>query len=491
MSAWQTIAELLRILLIMSTAGSAIALFLFALKPFVKDRIPKAVQYYLWILVLIALLVPFSIFVSIPVATPMSSVQEMIAGNIKTNSERYEEISQKQYNMPFEDLEAEKQVRVLYESKGWFNNWLLAAPITFGATSLLITIFQYMFFLWKLQRSRIPAKKSETAMLSRLNKGKCRPRLYRNPLAPTPMLIGILRPVIILPDRQYSEIQLQNILLHEFTHLQRHDIIIKWLSVLAGELHWFNPIVYLVRREIDRACELACDEAVIKSLDTAGKQNYGNTLIEMVADAKAPKTVLSTTMCEEKKALKERLSAIMKSRSFTRKALAVSSIFFVFILCATVLLGASGLKESAADALFQELRNEAAVVRPESVIQQVNLDDGSILIFYYNANRNLGCAIVERGIFDYKVIKTGAELAVESTAPVSVMAGHYNNANNWRVWGILRDNSITKALIYAQEANIIESDGLRLFYIIGDGRMPDNDDFKFFDAAGSLVWKIP
>ncbi|KPU42921.1 regulatory protein BlaR1 [Oxobacter pfennigii] len=173
------------------------------------------------------------------------------------------------------------------------------------------------------------------------------PRLYRNTLAPTPMLIGMLRPVILLPDREYSEIQLQNILLHELTHLRRHDLIVKWLSVLEGELHWFNPVVYLVRREIDRACELACDGAVIKCLDTVGRQNYGDTLIAMVAEAKTPKTVLSTTMCEEKKALKERLGAIMKSKNFTRKVLIFSSVFFAATLFTTVLLGASGMQKSS------------------------------------------------------------------------------------------------------------------------------------------------
>ncbi len=62
-----------------------------------------------------------------------------------------------------------------------------------------------------------------------------------------------------------------------------------------------------MRREIDRACELSCDEVVIKLLNNNGKQGYSDTQIAMEADIKTPKTIVPTTMCEEKKALKERL----------------------------------------------------------------------------------------------------------------------------------------------------------------------------------------
>jgi hypothetical protein len=154
------------------------------------------------------------------------------------------------------------------------------------------------------------------------------------------MLIGILHPMIMLPEKQYSDTQLQNILLHELTHLRRHDIIMKWLSVLAGALHWFNPIVYLVRREIDRACELACDEAVIMNLDDNGKQNYGDTLIAVVAEHKTPKTVLSTTMGEEKKVLKERLTAIMRNKKRSHITILISAVLLIAVAGTAIALGA-------------------------------------------------------------------------------------------------------------------------------------------------------
>jgi beta-lactamase regulating signal transducer with metallopeptidase domain len=48
-------AEIIRTILVMSVSGSIIALLLFALKLFIKNRLPKSVQYYLWLIVIAAL----------------------------------------------------------------------------------------------------------------------------------------------------------------------------------------------------------------------------------------------------------------------------------------------------------------------------------------------------------------------------------------------------------------------------------------------------
>lgn len=344
MSFWETLSEIVRTLLIMSATGGVVALLLFVLKPIIKNRIPKSGQYYLWSLVLVAFLIPFSVFVSLPFATPMARLQEVIDENVQTTVERRDEIAQERYGMEYEALDAEKQIDISYNEiglmKGSFLDYVLSALITMGGVAFLIDVAQYAAYTAKLRRRRIDARSSETALLSELCKGNKRPRLYRNALASTPMLLGVFRPVIYLPDREFSESQLQNILLHELTHLRRHDVAVKWISAVAVYVHWFNPLAYLARREIARACELACDETVISSLDNEGKQGYGDTLIEMASDAKVHRILAATTMCEEKKTLKDRLDAIMKNKKATRKAILLASTLVAFILCVTVLLGA-------------------------------------------------------------------------------------------------------------------------------------------------------
>lgn len=315
--------EILRVLLAMSLTGSTVSLFLFIWKPFIKSRMPKSFQYYMWLSVLIALLLPLPKMITLPKpaasnnsAISLMPIYDMVQGIEKT------QVSFSNVPMIF------------------FMVWQFGIFIFLGTN-----IIYYWLFVRKLKTYSVCASPHETELLHKLS-GKSRaPHLYLNPAVPTPMLIGIFRPIIVLPDKEYTDTQLHNILLHELTHLQRHDIIIKWLSILAGALHWFHPMVYLVRREISRACELACDEAVIKNLDAKGKQSYGDALIAVVAD-KTIKTPLSTTMCEDKRTLRERLGTIMNYKNFSKRTMVLSGIFLAIILCGTLYLGAAGRADS-------------------------------------------------------------------------------------------------------------------------------------------------
>jgi len=211
---------------------------------------------------------------------------------------------------------------------------------------LLENILSYARFAGIIRRNRTRARKDELYEYVGLCGDVVPPRLYRSTLATTPMLVGFFKPEIVLPDREYSEAELRSVLRHELIHLRRRDIVVKWLSVFVCALHWFNPVVWLARREIDRACELSCDEAAIRDLDNDGKQDYGNTLISVAADIKASRAVLSTTMCEEKEALKERLYSIMMHQKLTRAAKCVSTVVIIISACIVCILGAGATAPS-------------------------------------------------------------------------------------------------------------------------------------------------
>jgi len=63
------VIDVLRTVLIMSISGSVLAVLFFVLKPLIRDRLPKAAQYYLWLVVIAALLLPVSSIVKLPAAT--------------------------------------------------------------------------------------------------------------------------------------------------------------------------------------------------------------------------------------------------------------------------------------------------------------------------------------------------------------------------------------------------------------------------------------
>lgn len=81
----------------------------------------------------------------------------------------------------------------------------------------------------------------------------------------SPMLLGFVRPTILLPSDNILSDELPLIFKHELVHLKRRDLWYKALVLVAAAFHWFNPVVYVMARDIALQCELSCDEEVVKT----------------------------------------------------------------------------------------------------------------------------------------------------------------------------------------------------------------------------------
>src|SRR4029078_1460517 len=92
-------------------------------------------------------------------------------------------------------------------------------------------------------------------------------RLSTNP--GSPCLIGVVRPVIVLPSavlESCSAEALNAALLHELAHINRRDLFWNWLPPLAETAFFFHPLVWLARREWRLTQEIATDELVVSTL---------------------------------------------------------------------------------------------------------------------------------------------------------------------------------------------------------------------------------
>lgn len=316
-------AEIIKHILSMTFTGSIISFLLFLLKPIIKDKLPKSFQYYMWFSVIIALMIPVSTVVMIPVsnnsAMSMTSTYD-IAQWISDTA------SKKPVNLAFKPQNENKQC--LSIAVVLFVLWQLGMILV-----LVFHIVCYALYARSLNKHNICANRKEIELLNNLLKRKNTLLLYKNPTVEIPILTGLFRPAVILPNKKYEDLRLRNILMHEITHMKRYDILVKRLLILVGAIHWFNPLVYFVRREINKACELACDESVIKKFNNIEMQQYGDTLITVAADS-IKKMPLLTTMLEDKKNLKERLDAIMKQKQHSKRTVIAASVFLVIIVCA-------------------------------------------------------------------------------------------------------------------------------------------------------------
>ncbi|HWQ30743.1 MAG TPA: M56 family metallopeptidase [Negativicutes bacterium] len=341
-------SEQVRLILSLSLSGSILAAIVYALKPLVRHRLSKSIQYYIWLVVLLRLLLPFS-----PEESLMNGVfyqgQEPAAVAAGTSEAQQGNTEGSGIGSVIVESAETKAKAGYYNNdtdharylKDLFNQYLLYIWL-FGAVSvLLVNVAGYLRFSAYMNKTDKPASEEQYKVLKAIYKSGRKVRLVCSSHIATPMLKGILRPCIIIPDEGYREEQLRNILLHELSHMKRLDIAVKWLVMLASAIHWFNPLMYFLGKEINRACELACDELAVKDLDRAGKQSYGETLIAVAAEQKLPMGVLQATMCEEKKDLRNRLKAIMNHSKKSRLAAIVSILLLIGTAVGAIALGAS------------------------------------------------------------------------------------------------------------------------------------------------------
>ena len=95
----------------------------------------------------------------------------------------------------------------------------------------------------------------------------------------SPMILGIFRPVLVIPREDYSFAEFNMIVRHELTHCKRHDIAFKVLLTAVNALHWFNPFVYLMVREANADIELCCDADVLRNADDVQRKAYAESIL--------------------------------------------------------------------------------------------------------------------------------------------------------------------------------------------------------------------
>jgi len=187
--------------------------------------------------------------------------------------------------------------------------------------------------------------------------------LYTNKLIASPMLVGFFRPFIVLPSLNISEADFKCTVLHELTHYKRGDMFYKWLAQITMCLHWFNPLMYLMVRELNKSCELSCDESVVKGLDYDGMRAYGDTLVNAISNAannainsegKYSNALSSVTFNANKKDLKERLDMIMSFKKKSPITLAVTLLLTLAIAMGTTVVGVYGWQNPSTATNFDE-----------------------------------------------------------------------------------------------------------------------------------------
>ncbi len=202
---------------------------------------------------------------------------------------------------------------------------------------LIFQLASYQMFLYKLKRSKkadAPVTIQNMVWQMGGEMGIFRlPRPVITDAVEAPVLVGILRPMILLPQADFKDPEIAFILRHELIHYRRKDMWFKLILLLANALHWFNPLVRIMTIEAAKDIELSCDDVVVKELDFEERIKYGETIVSVLPRKRRLEPVFSTHFGSTKKNMKNRLQNLVdmniKRRGFV--ALCIVSIFALSI----------------------------------------------------------------------------------------------------------------------------------------------------------------
>lgn len=145
----------------------------------------------------------------------------------------------------------------------------------------------------------------------------------------TPFVFGFLKPRIYIPAGMSGQ-ELSYILLHEQTHINRRDYLIKPLMFLLVILHWFNPLMWLSFVLMSKDMEMSCDEAVIRKLGPQVKSSYSGSLLGFSARRSGLMTVSPLAFGES--SVKARIKHILAYRQPTAGSVAAFSLVLIVLL---------------------------------------------------------------------------------------------------------------------------------------------------------------
>lgn len=324
------IGELFKALLITSLAGSALAVVISLLRPVTKKLFGYSWHYYIWLCVLFVMLMPVRFNVN-PMPAPNIATQ-----TIQTQQEAVSEQPETTENVvqtaPSQKPQLLQKATVIWDRIIYNRMNILAYVWLIGAIALmLLNVVRYVRLNIKIRKNGEVISCPETREYTdrRINV-----RIWEN--VASPFITGIFRPTLILPKTELSEEQLHNILRHEMTHFKRHDILYKWFAELVKCIHWFNPMVWYVSKQIASECEISCDMSVTKNMTDSEEMSYVSTILSLLPTGKSKQLPLTTQMASSKKFLKRRFIMIKNKKTTSRFMSVLSAVIAVIMLSTTV-----------------------------------------------------------------------------------------------------------------------------------------------------------
>ena len=166
---------------------------------------------------------------------------------------------------------------VRYEVASGINIYQMFGLIWMAGALFFLTKLTIRYIKLTKMLDRIPVKKDERAesvLTAVLKEKEKRPEIVKTSAVQIPCCVGVFHKRILIPAKEYSDEELHYIILHEYTHLKNNDVLTKLLINSICAVYWWNPLVYLLRKDMQQSLEIRCDGLVSKKMDSISRSNY-------------------------------------------------------------------------------------------------------------------------------------------------------------------------------------------------------------------------
>ena len=330
--------------------SSALILALLALRQLFRRTVSRRMQYALWLLVLVRLLVPVNVgTLAHNVLSAAAPVQTVVEERLDTPVLYVQDGTERRpaQLLPGKESQGDPQSPPSDAAQSApADEYSIVTP-----TYRTVTLSEALTYVWYAGMAGVGAWFLFTNLrfARALRKARtpyrvegCRYPVYLVSALPSPCLFGVLRPAVYLNEKALqSPDALRFVLAHEQTHARHLDPLWSLLRGVCLTVYWFDPLVWLAAVLSREDCELACDEGTLRALGADERAAYGKALLALVPVCDKPQNPLlgATTMTSGKRSLKERITRIAENRQ--AKAAAVFAVVaLAALVCAVSFTGA-------------------------------------------------------------------------------------------------------------------------------------------------------
>lgn len=145
--------------------------------------------------------------------------------------------------------------------------------------------------------------------------------IYRSAKVDTPFVLGLVHPLIYLPEGLEGEAA-DIVIRHERAHIRRRDNWWMLVGYILRAVYWFNPLIWLAYSRFRRDIEAACDESVIRGMDKEQRRAYSTALLELSIEDGKP---LACPPAFGELGVRQRIERVMDFKKPTRWFVAVAA----------------------------------------------------------------------------------------------------------------------------------------------------------------------